>query len=185
MGRSTEFRRAAIVALGAPLFFGVLAAGPLVAAADEASPAFAGAAAAQMRFRAIRVDVSPLAGNGLGPEAAWMEQDLPARLMAAFAGRVTPGDPRAPTLVVRIDGMQLGQSGVGGTQPFDGSAARDNIEGAGLVVAPNGKVVATYPLFSTQLAFTGGSVYEVGTERRRVGELASSFAQWLPGRMGL
>jgi len=47
------------------------------------------------------------------------------------------------------------------------------------------RTLASFPLFTSQIDFTGGSVYERGTERRRVGELASSFAQWLPGQMGL
>lgn len=185
MGKSLWFRRAVLVAVSAPFIVGALAAGPVPAAAVEASAPFAGAAAAQMRFRAIKVDVSPLIEKGLGPEASWMAEDLPGRLQAAFAGRMAPRDAAAPTLVVRIDQVWLGASSGGGTQPYVGTAARDNIEGVGMVVAPDGKVIAAYPLFSTLLAFTGGSVYEIGTERRRVAELASSFAQWLPGRMGL
>jgi hypothetical protein len=180
-----RFRRAVIAAVCAPLIAGGAAAALRAAAADEASAPYAGAAAAQLRFRAIKVDVSPLAENGLGPEASWMAEYLPGRLQAAFAGRMAPRDGAAPSLVVRIDRVYLGASGGGGTQPFGDSGARDNIEGVGMVVAPNGKVVASYPLFSTLIAFTGGSVYEVGTERARVGVLASSFAQWLPGKMGL
>jgi hypothetical protein len=185
MDKSIWFRRAALAAACAPLVVGALAAGPLAAAADETSPPFTGAAAAQLRFRAIKVDASPLVEKGLGPEATWMTEDLPSRLHAAFAGRMAPRDAAAPTLVVRIDMVYLGPSGGGGTQPYDGSAARDNIEGVGMVVAPNGKTIATYPLFSTLLAFTGGSAREMGTERGRVAVLASSFAQWLPGKMGL
>jgi hypothetical protein len=185
IGKSMWFRRAALVAVGAPFVIGALATGPLPAAADGASSPFAGAAAAQVRFRAIKVDVSPLAENGLGPEASWMAQDLPGRLQAAFAARMAPRDAAAPTLVVRIDQVFLGASNGNPSQPFGIYGARDNIEGVGMVVAPNGKTIATYPLFSTQSAFTGGSVYEVGIERRRVDDLASSFAYWLPGQMGL
>ena len=185
MAKSIWFRRAALAAVCAPLVVGALAVGLVAAVADETSAPYAGAAAAQLRFRAIKVDVSPLSENGLGPEASWMAEDLPSRLQAAFAGHMAPRDAAAPTLVVRIDQVYLGVSGGGGTEPFGGSGARDNIEGVGMVVAPNGKVIAAYPLFSTLIAFTGGSVYEVGTERRRVAVLASSFAQWLPGKMGL
>jgi uncharacterized protein len=38
---------------------------------------------------------------------------------------------------------------------------------------------------SPLIAYTGGSAYEVGPQRRRAAELASSFALWLPGQMGL
>jgi len=185
MAKSIWFRRAALAALCAPLAIGALFAGPLPAAADAASPPFAGAAAAQVRFKAIKVDVSPLAEKGLGPEASWMAQDLPGRLQGAFAARMAPRDSAAPTLVVRIDAVYLGDSNGNPSQPFGVYGARDNIEGVGMVVAPNGKVAATYPLFATQSAFTGGSVYEAGIARRRVDDLASSFAQWLPGQMGL
>jgi hypothetical protein len=173
MGKTFWSRRAALTAIGAPLIAGALAAASLTAAADPAPT----------KFRAIKVDVSPLAGNGLGPEAEWLSHDLPARLQTAFAGRLAPGDRGAPTLVVRISSMYLGQSGGGGTAPFGATAARDGIEGAGVIVAPNGKTVATYPMFTSLIAFTGGSNYEVGTERVRVSDLASSFAQWLPGEI--
>ena len=162
-----------------------LACAPIAAAAEEASPPFAGAAATQLRFRAIKVDVSPLAAKGLGPEGDWLSEDLPARLRAAFAGRLAPG-AAAPTLVVRIDLVHLGDSGGGGsTEPFGAAGARDEIQGVALVVAGNGRTTAAFPLFTSQIALTGGPIYERGTERRRVAELALSFAQWLPGQMGL
>ena len=69
--------------------------------------------------------------------------------------------------------------------PVGGVGARDEIQGVALVVAPGGRTLASFPLFTSQIDFTGGSVYERGTERRRVAELASSFAQWLPSQMGL
>jgi hypothetical protein len=175
MNRMNGFRLAAILVLGAALAFGALASVGASSAWAQAAPA---------KFRAIRIDVSALAGKGLGPEASWLEQDLPGPLRAAFAGRLAPADRAAPTLVVRIDNVILGQSGGGGTNPFGASAARDGIEGAGLVVAPNGRPIATYPLFTTLRAFTGGSAREMGTVRGRVAELAGSFAQWLPGQMG-
>jgi hypothetical protein len=161
-----------------------LACAPIAVAAEEASPPFAGAAAAQLRFRAIKVDVSPLAAKGLGPEADWLAVDLPARLRAAFAGRLAPG-AAAPTLVVRIDLVHLGDSGGGGTEPFGAAGARDEIQGVALVVSGNGRTIGAFPLFTSQIALTGGPIYERGTERRRVAELALSFAQWLPGQMGL
>jgi hypothetical protein len=185
MDKAVRSHRAMSAAFVAALILGAFAAGALPVAADEMAAPSAGAATGQVRFKAIKVDVSPLAENGLGPEADWMAQDLPGRLRAAFASRLAPRDATAPTLLVRIDRVTLGESGGGGTQPFGLGGARDNIEGAGMIVAPNGKVVATYPLFTTQIALTGGPVYEIGTERRRVAELANSFAYWLPGQMGL
>jgi hypothetical protein len=185
MGAKAAWRRLLRLALPAALILLAIAGAPAPVAAEDGSAPFAGAAAAQMRFRAIKVDVSPLAANGLAPEAAWLAQDLPARLAAAFAARLAPRDGAAPTLVARIDLVRLGASGEGGTEPFGGGGARDGIQGVGLVVAPNGRTIAAFPLYTSQIAITGGSVYERGTERRRVAELAAMFAQWLPGQMGL
>jgi hypothetical protein len=167
------------------LLAGLLALTQPAGAAGEGAPPLAGPAAANLRLRAIEVDVAPLARNGLGPEADWLAEELPARLRAVFAGRLEPGDRAAPALVVRIDLVTLGPSGGGGTQPFGGGDARDEIQGAATLVGPRGRTIASFPLFASQLDYTGGSVYERGTERRRVDQLAASFAQWLPGRMGL
>ena len=173
MNRMNGFRRAAVLVLGAWLAFGALTS-------IGASSAWA---QAQTKFRAIKVDVSALPGKGLGPEASWLEQDFPGPLRAAFAGRLAPGDRAAPTLVVRIDTVIIGQSGDAGG-PFGATLARDQIEGAGVVVAPNGRPIATYPMFATLRADTGGSAREMNSVRGRVAELANSFAQWLPGQMG-
>jgi hypothetical protein len=136
-------------------------------------------------FRAIKVDVEPLARSVGDPTASWMAQALPGRLQAAFANRLAPGDRSAPILVVRIDSVFLGESGNGIFDATGADRARDNIQGAAVVVAPNGRTVASYPVFSVLYNYTGGSNYEMGTEQRRVGELAASIAYWLPGQMGL
>jgi hypothetical protein len=171
-------RRAAVFGFGAAL--------ALVVAASSLAPiAIAQTPPAPDRFRAIRVDVSPLPSKGLAPEAAWLSRDLPAALHAAFAGRLAPGDSRAPVLVVRIDGVFLGMAGAAPAAPFGDNAARDEIEGAAIVVAPNGQPIANYPLFTTLVADTGGPALEMSLTRGRVAELAKSFAYWLPGQMGL
>jgi hypothetical protein len=148
--------------------------------AENAPPLGAGA-----HFRAIKIDVAPAAQYGNGPLANWAAEALPASLQAAFAGRIAPGDRSAPTLIVRIDRISLGQSQNGIFGPGAAVQARDYIEGAGLVIGPNGQTLAAYPLFDVLYNYTGGSNYEVGTEPRRVAELARSFAYWLPGKMGL
>jgi hypothetical protein len=160
------------------------------AAGVACSIAYASAGAAQSaspspaHFRAIKVDVEPLARSVGDPTATWMAQALPGRLQAAFANRLAPGDRSAPILVVRIDSVFLGESGNGIGDATGADRARDNIVGAALVVAPNGRAVATYPVFNVLYNYTGGSNYEVGTEQRRIGELAASVAYWLPGQMG-
>jgi hypothetical protein len=79
----------------------------------------------------------------------------------------------------------LGESGTGGLEAGSADSARDYIQGAGVVVGAGGRTLGVYPLFSVLNNFTGGTNYEVGTERLRVEELAKSFAYWLPGQMGL
>jgi hypothetical protein len=86
---------------------------------------------------------------------------------------------------VRIDRDFLGQSGNGIGDATGADRARDNVQGAGIVVAPDGRTIATYPIFDVLYNYTGGSNYEVGTAHRRVNELAGGLARWLPGQMGL
>ena len=150
------------------------------AVAEDSPPLGVGA-----HFRAIKVDVAPAAEYGGAPLASWAAEALPAPLQAAFAGRIVPGDRSAPVLVVRIDRISLGNSQNGIFGPGAADQARDYIEGAGLVVGPNGRTLAVYPLLDVLYNYTGGSNYEVGTGPRRVAELARSFARWLPGKMGL
>ena len=136
-------------------------------------------------FRAIKVDVAPLASSVGEPTASWMAEALPGRLKSVFANRLAPGDRSAPTLIVRIDRVFLAESGNGMLDAAGADLARDNVEGAGIVVAPDGRTIASYPIFDVLYNYTGGSNYEVGTERRRINELASGVARWLPGQMGL
>jgi hypothetical protein len=163
--------------------FGVVGIGllPLAASLAESSPPLGPAT----HFKAIKIDVGPLAREVGEPTASWMAQALRGPLHEAFAGRLALRDRSAPTLVVRIDTVFLGQSGPGGLDLGDSSEARDEISGAGVVVGPNGKTLDVYPLLTVQNDFTGGVNYEMGSEQRRVGELAQSFAHWLPGQMGL
>jgi hypothetical protein len=176
MGEATRSGRAVMAVLGALLAF---------AAPGSASAPGARADTTPVRFKTIKVDVSPLLDKGLAPEASWLAQDLPAALRTAFAGQLVSSGSAAPTLVVRIDGLFLGASGGGGTGPYGTNVARDNIEGAATIVAADGRAIATYPLFSTLLNETGGSTRELGSSRRRATNLASSFAYWLPRQMGL
>ncbi|HLW90516.1 MAG TPA: hypothetical protein VKS78_04340 [Roseiarcus sp.] len=152
-----------------------------------ASPAMAQTASLppDTHFKAIKVDVRPLAQEVGEPTAGWVAQALPAALQAAFAGRLAPGDRAAPTLVVRVDKVFLGASGPGSLDPDGADKARDNMEGAGVIVGPNGRTLGVYPMFTVLDTYTGGTNYEVGTEQRRIGELAQSFAYWLPRQMGL
>jgi hypothetical protein len=159
----------------------------LLAASLSVSAVFAQGSAALppgTHFRAIKVDVGPVERDVGDPTASWIAQDLPPALQATFATRLAPGDRAAPTLVVRIDHVFLAESG-GVVSPLGEVEARDSIEGAGVVMGPQGQTLGVYPLFTTLNNFTGGSNYEAALGPRRVNDLAKAFAYWLPGQMGL
>ena len=97
---------------------------------------------------------------------------------------LAPGDSRAPILLARIDLVTLGTEGSGGGGP-NSTQAVDFIKGAGVVIGPGGRQIASYPFFSAVLAdpaeYSGSGV----TGRTRISNLALSFANFLPGKMGL
>jgi hypothetical protein len=138
------------------------------------------------RFREIRVDVSPLRARGEGESAAWVAAVLQADLQKSFAKYLAPGDRSAGVLVARIDNVVLGDPHPGMGSGMLGSDSIDGIEGDGLALDARGRVVGTYPLYSTVGADSfQGLPYQDDIRRRRVETLALSFAQWLPGQMGL
>ncbi len=157
-------------------------------AALAAAPGIAMAASplAATRFRDIRVDVAPLRESGDGDFADWIAAELPGMLRRSFAAYLTPGDRNAATLVARIDEVIIGtlhSGGFGGNPVAD---AIDGIQGEGIVVGPRGQQIASYPLYCAVGADTYLNMpYQLDITRRRVETLALSFAQWLPGKMGL
>jgi hypothetical protein len=155
---------------------------PAVIAAAALWAFGAASAQAQSRFRTIEVDVAPLRAGGNTDAADRVALELPPLLQKSFAARLAPGDKSAPVLRVRIDFVTLGTAGsAGGPHSI---IAADFIEGAGVVVGPGGRVVATYPLISNLTA--AEPFNDIGGEgnRLRISNLESSFAQWLPGKMG-
>src|SRR5262245_54578828 len=84
-------------------------------------------AQAGLRFRDIRVDVTPLRANAGDPTASWVQQELPARLAQALAGRRAPS---GATLVVRIDYLTLGPSA---GEMLHAAASLDNIDGVAII----------------------------------------------------
>jgi hypothetical protein len=141
-------------------------------------------AQAAARFRAIEVDVQPARQLGSDVLANWVAQDLPGLLRKSLNAYVTPGDIRAPILRARIDSVNLGEphaSGMG----FPADSTVDSIEGAGVVIGAGGRPIASYPLLCSVRA----EVFNVDPEgihtRQRVATLSQSFAEWLPGKLGL
>lgn len=172
MGELHWTRRAALAAL-------------TMAAASAALNASA-APAGELRFREIRVDVSPLLGKNEADEAHWVSAVLPGYLRQAFAKYLAPGDRSAGVLVARIDDVSLGVAGSRMSIGFLSNDTTDGIEGAGVVLDGRGRVVGSYPLYSSMGADSlQNSPYQTDILRRRVETLAASFAEWLPGKMGL
>lgn len=155
-------------------------------AAFAAAPGIVLAEPSGGRFSSIRIDLSPLRQSGDGDFADWVAAVLPAALHQSFAPYLAPGDRGAPSLLVRIDQVIIGPSHSGG---FGGSPVQDaidGVEGVGIVVSPRGQEVASYPLYSAVGADTYINMpYQLDITRRRVETVARSFAQWLPGKMGL
>jgi hypothetical protein len=135
------------------------------------------------RFRAIEVDVSGVRESGDVVSADRIARELPALLQTTFAGRLAPGDRRAPILRARIDFVTYGSNGsAGGPDP---TVAIDSIEGAGIVVGSGGRPIASYPLRATLVAHPDFLDNTGVSERVRTYNLAQSFAYWLPGKMGV
>ena len=172
MGELQWTRRAALAALS-------------LAAASAAMKASA-APLGDVRFREIRVDVSPLRAKNEDDEARWVAAVMPGYLRQAFAKYLAPGDRSAGILVARIDDVAIGTAGSRMSIGFLSNDTTDGIEGAGVVLDGRGRVVNSYPLYSSLGADSlQNSPYQTDILRRRVETLAASFAQWLPGKMGL
>jgi hypothetical protein len=150
---------------------------PVVARADAAL-------GAQARFRALQVDVGPLRRTGDTTSADVIGHALPAFLHQYFARYLDPGDRRAPILIARIDMVQYGVEGSAASL-LNNNGAMYGIQGAGVVVGGGGRTIATYPMASSILAHPNPNDITGETVRRDMTSLAQSFAQWLPGQMGL
>jgi hypothetical protein len=156
----------------------VLAVAAILAASLGAAPAHA-----QARFRAIEVDVAPLRQGGNTEAAERVARELPPLLQKSFAAHLAPADRSAPVLCARIDFVTLGMAGsAGGPHSI---MATDFIEGAGVVIGAGGRVIASYPLTSNLTAPVPFNDISGEGNRLRFSNLESSFAQWLPGKMGL
>jgi hypothetical protein len=139
-----------------------------------------------VRFRDVRVDVSALHAKDQDEEAKWVAAVLPGYLRQTFAKYLAPGDRGAGVLVARIDSVVLGSPHSHLALGFSMYDALDSIEGVGVVLDARGREVGSYPLFSGAEADTQpNSPYQEDIRRRRAEMMALSFAQWLPGKMGL
>jgi hypothetical protein len=141
-------------------------------------------AQAGVRFRDIRVDVSPLRANSGDPTAAWVQEALPGALAQALAGRLSPGDRNGATLTARIDHLYLGPNS-GGTGLW--GASQDTIEGVLFVRGPRGSIAAETPLRAITSYHPNpfDQPLRVESNHSRVTLLAQAFAGWVPRELGL
>jgi hypothetical protein len=163
-------RRSVLAALAGAL------ACPVLAGAEPPAPA--------TRFRAIEVDTSGVAESGDPISARWVAEVLPGDLRRSFARYLAPGDRRAPILLARIDLVTLGTAGSGGGGP-NSTQAVDYIKGAGVVIGAGGRAIASYPFFSAVHSIPAEIAANGVLGRTRIENLALSFANFLPGKMGL
>jgi len=165
-------RRAGLLGLGALALQGCMSTSPPSVAASG------------LRFRAIRVDVSPIRASMGDPTAAWVEQALPGALAQSLGPYLAPGDRSGATLVARIDYLYLG-SNSGGPGFF--GQTQDTINGTLTVVGPRGGVVTSMPLRAIS-SYIPMAIDQTLVERAlqsRVVALAQAFAGWAPRELGL
>jgi hypothetical protein len=164
-------RRAALAALG-------VVALPSIVAVRSA------AAQPGVRFRGIRVDVSPLRASVGDPTATWVQQELLGQLARALAPYLAPSDRYGAILLARIDALYLGPNS-GGTGPRGSS--QDTIEGVLIVRGPRGGVAADTPLRAITSYYPNpfDQPQRVESNYTRVAALAQAFAAWAPRELGL
>jgi hypothetical protein len=168
---SLLFSRRDVVAV-----LGSLASGTGIAAAWAEPPVY-------KRFRAVQVDVKPLAATGDTISARVISETIPPWIERYFGPYLAPGDRSAPLLIIRVKSLSFGLEG-SANGPY-GNGAMDYVEGEGVVTGAGGKTVATYPLGCS--LFTNVDVYDTSGAytRHRIESLGQALAEFLPGKMGL
>jgi hypothetical protein len=135
------------------------------------------------RFRAVQVDVRPLAATGDTYSADVLAQTMPPWIQRYFGPYIAPGDKSAPLLILRVQSLTFGLPG--SANGPNGNGAMDYSVGEGVVIGNGGREVATYPL--TCALFTAVDLNDITDNytRHRVESLGQALAQFLPGKMGL
>jgi hypothetical protein len=171
MSISAMTRRAAMGNLGAFALLSV--AGVARAAADPG-----------LRFREIRVDVSPLRASAGDPTADWVEQALPEDLIRALSAYLEPAQRNGATLVARIQDINFGQ---GGGRGGAGGASQDSIQGVLIVGGSRAGIAGQKPL-RAMAVYSPNAADEALIEEAyhgRVVALAQAFAGRAPRELGL
>jgi hypothetical protein len=122
-----------------------------------------------LAFSDVRVDVSPLRANAGDPTAAWVQQELPAELAQALAGRLARNG--AP-LIVRIDYLTLGPNS---GEMLHAASTLDNINGVAIIGGQQIPVRATTSFYTSPIAPT--MIEE--SNHARVSQLTQALAEWI------
>jgi hypothetical protein len=136
-----------------------------------------------VRFRNIRVDVSPLRASAGDPTADWVERELPRDLAKSLAANLSPDERDGATLVVRIEYIFLGSGG----GPGQSGGSPDSIQGVLIVRRPRDRTAAETPLRATTSYYPDAADQALIEEayHQRVVALAQAFAGWAPRQLGL
>jgi hypothetical protein len=118
----------------------------------------------------VKVDVSRLRAQGLGPNATRIQEALEREL----AGVAAPGT----SLVVTVRGISM-PSYTGHEGMFGGGGSLDGIDSEATVIGPGGRVVATYPVQSSSSASAAGPWYTQGIDQLRLDAMAKTNASWI------
>lgn len=143
------------------------------------------ASAAPPRLRSVAIDVRPLAAKGVRNFAARVSAIALPIARAEFAADLVPDDRRAPRLVIEISEIRMAAYGGGGGRSFgDAGGGRDEaldwITGAGVLIGPDGRILARHPVTASRSASEGGAWFLVEeSERRRLDNLCQSLAGWI------
>ena len=137
-----------------------------------------------VRFREIRVDVSPLRASAGDPTADWVEQALPGALTQALAAHFAPGERSGASLIARMQDVNIGQSGGRGGAS---GGSQDSIQGVLIVGGPRTGIAANTPLRAIAV-YSPNAADEALVEEAyhgRVVALAQAFAGRAPGELRL
>jgi hypothetical protein len=162
-------RRSALAALG----LAALAPG---CASTASGPAL------YRKFRAVQIDVKPLAVADPF-SAGIIAETTPQWIPRYYGSYLAPGDASAPVLVLRYEQLSFGLPG-SANGPY-GNGAMDYVQGEGVVIGPGGRTLSSYPL--TCSLYTNVDEYDVtgAYSRARIASLGQALAQFMPGKLGL
>lgn len=165
-------RRVALTGLGAFALVGLAACNTPQATSVQPQAHPSG-----FQISAIEVDTSRLQAQNGSQAAGWVQQALPGQLSRAFAAHMAPAGQGGQTLTVRIDSINLGPVGPGGS-------ATDSIKGEATL--GGGAGAPRHVSLRTTTQYTPSPVDQALWQQAlqgRVNTLSQSFAFWLARRM--